>query len=171
MNFHIRYATETDLDALCYIEVSATALYERAGFSPVEASPRSYENLAHLLQNTHVLVAEDEQKVVMGYISFCHYDPYLHIEEFSVAEPFQGQGVGTALLATFLESGDDDCLGFTLTAYREATWAISLYRRTGFREIEDVSEVSFPEVLASIVERDREAGLNVDKRCMMIKTR
>ncbi|SFX48766.1 Ribosomal protein S18 acetylase RimI [Thermoactinomyces sp. DSM 45891] len=170
MNIHIRGSDAQDLDALYHTEISATTLYHQSGFDMKDVTARTLQDLEQLLKETTVLVAENDEGNVMGYISYFQNGPYLHLEEVGVSTLYQRKGVGQTLLSTYIESGNKNgILGYTLTTFKNAFWSIELYKKLGFEELGYMNDDFDTDVLKEIIQRDIQAGLDMNQRVLMIK--
>ncbi len=167
----IRPVKPEDLPALVDVETSASSRYQEAGFSFDEAPPRDEQDLHRLAHETTMFVAEVDRMVV-GYCSFFSIGPFLHLEELAVARKWQGRGIGRRLAEAYLEAAIpmSDCSHYSLIAFRDAEWAIGLYRRLGFEQLDEFSG-SLPqmELLNRLVAGETVAGLDPGRRQVMIR--
>jgi ribosomal protein S18 acetylase RimI-like enzyme len=168
----IRPAVAEDLRQLVAVEQSATSLYYGSGFSEAQVQPRSEAELRDLLNRTSMHVVE-ESGALIGYVSFFQTGPYLHLEELAVRRDSQGRGLGTQLLAHYVDEAHKTpgCTHLSLIVFRRAIWACSLYRRFGFRTIEATSSAAIPspDLLNAIVRAEAAAGLDPTMRQLMVR--
>lgn len=132
----VRPCKESDLPRILDIEREAMEMYYQAGFSKEDVLPRTEEDLRFLLAKTDVVVAVDGENLPLGYASYYLAGSFLHLEEHVVHPIVQRQGVGSLLLAHFLEVGQlvPECQYYSLLAFPEASWAVQGYKRAGFCE-------------------------------------
>ena len=134
----VRPAVEHDLDSIA--EIYNQGIRDRmATFETRERSP--YE-LKGWLEDAHypLLVAEHDGEV-LGWIHASSYRPrdcYAGIAEFSIyiAKSARGQGVGQALLPTFLKACEAQGFWKVLSrVFPENKASLRLCKRHGFREL------------------------------------
>ncbi len=170
-DIRIRPVQPEDLPTLVDVEASASSRYQEAGFSLDEAPPRDEQDLHRLANVTTMFVAELDGMVV-GYCSFFSIGPFLHLEELAVARNWQGRGIGLRLAEAYLEAAIpmSDCSHYSLIAFRDAEWAIGLYRRLGFEQLDEFPG-SLPRMglLDNLVAGETVAGLDPGRRQVMIR--
>ncbi len=89
----------------------------------------------------------------------------LYIDELSVGADYQGQGIGTSLLAHCINDAKRQSFGsLFLTTYRDIAWNGPFYARHGF-EISPAE--TQPGWLRDIVSREIAAGANAQSRIAM----
>jgi ribosomal protein S18 acetylase RimI-like enzyme len=174
---HMRRANLNDLQALERIEQSATQLYYENGFAKEDVQPRTVEDLLHLLKETQVYLYE-KSSTPIGYMSFYQTGSYRHLEEFSVHRDAQRQGIGKAMMRIYLQQDlrtverepGGDFQYYSLIVFKKAYWAVSAYKKVGFKPI-DLPSPSLPEQnrLLNILEAEKRAGLDLDQRQLMVK--
>lgn len=133
----VRQCKESDIPRILDIEREAMEMYYQVGFSREDVLPRTEEDLRFLLTKTDVVVAVDGDDFPHGYASYYLAGSFLHLEEHVVHPASQGQGVGSLLLAHFLEVGQmvPECQYYSLLTFLEASWAVRGYKKAGFREV------------------------------------
>jgi N-acetylglutamate synthase-like GNAT family acetyltransferase len=91
-----------------------------------------------------------------------------HLDEMDVMPDFGRQGVGTRLVRTIIDwARSDNHLELTLITFRHLPWNAPFYEKMGFKVMES-SELG--EELASLLQAESEAGIDVHKRvCMKLK--
>lgn len=88
-----------------------------------------------------------------------------HLVELSVAQEFQGKGVGRALLsAVFDQVRREGYQALTLTTFRHLPWNGPWYARLGFVE---VGAAEMGREYEEIIEHEARNGLDVKQRCVM----
>jgi predicted N-acetyltransferase YhbS len=101
----------------------------------------------------------------VGFLSAVQVDNQLHIQELSVSQYFQGQGVGRKLLLAAIEySRARELEGLTLTTFRELPWNEAFYRRLGF---ETLSLDQTGPRLRAVLSNEVAHGLPGERRCAM----
>ncbi|MFJ4246855.1 Predicted N-acetyltransferase YhbS [Pseudomonas helmanticensis] len=138
MNMLIRLARPADAVALPAIERSAAELFRRDPSLAWLADAEVPDVAQHLLaiQHKHVWVAENTEGQLAGFLRAVQIDGQLHIEELSVSQGFQGQGIGRALVTAAIEKARQQQLqAVTLTTFRDLPWNAPFYQRMGFIEL------------------------------------
>ncbi|GAB59759.1 GNAT family N-acetyltransferase [Rheinheimera nanhaiensis] len=142
----IRHAEPADIDAIkaIYDQPSVYANTLQLPYQPVANWQRLYNAGAGFYN----LVAELEGKVVgqLG-LQVCQNPRRRHVAELGmgVAEDYQGQGIGSALLRSALELSDQwlNIRRLELTVYSSNEVAIALYERFGFEVEAELSDFAF----------------------------
>ena len=89
----------------------------------------------------------------------------LHIHEMSVSEPFQGRGLGRALLEAAIEWATTHHLAaLTLTTFHAIAWNAPFYSRMGFKML---SVSGLDERLSTLLRQEIEEGFAEGTRCAM----
>ena len=89
----------------------------------------------------------------------------LHICEFAVESPRQGQGIGTLLLqAAIAYARAMGLKALTLTTFRELSWNEPFYHHSGF---ETLAASDLNERLVAAFAREVLIGLPIGRRCAM----
>lgn len=122
---HIRTATELDL-------VQIASIYERAVRSApwLPDSARQQTDFAAVTAGEEIRVYCGESNVVQGFISIWKPESFVH--HLYVAPQFQGQGVGTALLASL---ADWLALPWTLKCVDANAVALAFYLARGWKVV------------------------------------
>jgi RimJ/RimL family protein N-acetyltransferase len=130
--FEIRRARIEDTPKL--VELFAAVAEERDGIAtepPVDVDARTRE-FAASIDGTIVAVAAE------GLVGSLHVEPNRHgVGELgmTVARPWRGRGIGSALLASAIEKARDEGLHkLSLEVFPHNHAAIALYRKFGFVE-------------------------------------
>jgi aminoglycoside 6'-N-acetyltransferase I len=102
-----------------------------------------------LADDRHHLIVALEGKTVVGFVSALHYvhpdkaNPELWINEVGVAGPYQGQGIGKALMQSTLELGRHlGCKEAWVLTERSNKAAMKLYASSGGK-VDDTVMVTF----------------------------
>ncbi|MGE8147994.1 GNAT family N-acetyltransferase [Pseudomonas frederiksbergensis] len=167
MTFAIRRAHTSDAAALPAIERSAAALFRNDPSLAwlADAPVTDAGQHLHAIKTESVWVAELAGGALAGFLSAEQIDNQLHIQELSVSQHFQGQGIGRKLLLAAIEhSRERELAGLTLTTFRDLPWNAPFYQRFGF-EILSTAETS-PRLLA-ILRQEIDHGLPGERRCAM----
>ncbi|WP_123597862.1 GNAT family N-acetyltransferase [Pseudomonas frederiksbergensis] len=167
MTITLRRAQPTDANALPAIERSAAALFRTdpslawLADSPVTDARQHL----HAIETNDVWVAESPDGVLAGFLSAEQVDNQLHIQELSVSQHFQGQGIGGKLLLAAIEhSRKRELGGLTLTTFRDLPWNAAFYQRFGF---ETLSPAETSPCLLAILRQEVAHGLPGERRCAM----
>lgn len=142
----IRHAEPADIDAIkaIYDQPSVYANTLQLPYQPVA----NWQKLYNAGAGFYNLVAELEGKVVgqLG-LQVCQNPRRRHVAELGmgVAEDYQGQGIGSALLRSALELSDQwlNIRRLELTVYSSNEVAIALYERFGFEVEAELSDFAF----------------------------
>ncbi len=96
MTITLRRAQPTDANALPAIERSAAALFRTDPSLAWLADTPVTDTRQHLhaIETADVWVAELPEGALAGFLSAEQIDNQLHIQELSVSQHFQGQGIG-----------------------------------------------------------------------------
>jgi GNAT superfamily N-acetyltransferase len=118
----VRRARPCDADALPAIERSAAELFHLdqplAWLADTEVADAAFHLQA--IQQARVWVAEDTEGQLSGFLRAVPVDNQLHVEELSVSQHFQGQGIGRKLLsAVIAQAGEQQLCAVTLTTFRD----------------------------------------------------
>ena len=149
MEFSFAPVTEADFDALVALR-SATmrASLERIGrFDPRRAAERFRTTFRPA--GTQRIVVDGMNAGCCGFwaeaIDAARADPAhaMRVEHFYIAAPFQGQGLGGAVLRQLLNSAPEDVKLFRVGALRDSD-ANRFYQRHGFVKIsEDTWDITY----------------------------
>lgn len=142
----IRHAEPDDIDAIkaIYDQSSVYANTLQLPYQPVA----NWQRLFTAGSDFYNLVAEVEGKVVgqLG-LQVCKNPRRRHVAELGmgVSEPYQGQGIGSALLRSALELCDNwlNIRRVELTVYVSNEAAIALYERFGFEAEAELTDYAF----------------------------
>jgi putative acetyltransferase len=142
----IRHAEPADIDAIkaIYDQPSVYANTLQLPYQPVA----NWQKLYTAGSGFYNLVAEVEGKVVgqLG-LQVCQNPRRRHVAELGmgVAEDYQGQGIGSALLRSALELADQwlNIRRMELTVYSSNEAAIALYERFGFEVEAELADFAF----------------------------
>src|SRR5690606_4093076 len=139
----IRHAEPADIEAIkaIYDQPSVYANTLQLPYQPVA----NWQRLYNAGSGFYNLVAEVEGQVVgqLG-LQVCQNPRRRHVAELGmgVAEDYQGQGIGSALLRSALELSDQwlNIRRLELTVYSSNEVAVALYERFGFEVEAELSD-------------------------------
>lgn len=142
----IRHAEPADIEAIkaIYDQSSVFANTLQLPFQPVS----NWQKLYNAGAGFYNLVAELDGRVVgqLG-LQVCQNPRRRHVAELGmgVSEPFQGQGIGSALLRAALDMADNwlNIRRVELTVYTSNDAAIALYERFGFEAEAELTDYAF----------------------------
>jgi ribosomal protein S18 acetylase RimI-like enzyme len=139
MPVSIRPARPIDGPALRQIERSAGERFRTVGLSDVaDDEPASEEVLARYAADGPSWVAVDDAGKPVGYVLVDVVDGNAHVEQVSVHPDHQGVGVGRALLERVRAWAAGGAMpAVTLTTFADVPWNAPLYRRLGFRVLDE----------------------------------
>ena len=90
----------------------------------------------------------------------------LHLQELSVHEDFQRQGIGRGLLEAVISHAKAKGHAFvSLTTYQDIAWNAPFYSSLGFVRCK---KSTIPPALALILEREIDHGACAETRCAMV---
>lgn len=166
MRFKIRQAIFEDAPKLAAVERSACerfrALVDLAWIADEE--PTALDDHVALIGAGTVWVAVDGVDV-SGFLLAERCGDELHICEFAVLRPLQGQGIGTLLVHAAKEYARATGLrALTLTTFRGLSWNEPFYQHLGFETLE---AGNLDKRLRSMLAREILIGLPVERRCAM----
>lgn len=109
-------------------------------------------------------VAEAEQAPV-GFVAALAYETILHICELSVAHPWQGKGIGAALLEVLVQHAQkNDFSALTLITFADVAFNAPFYKRHGFQMLQNPSEF-----IVELLQKEKAQGLPIHRRIAMIR--
>lgn len=158
----IRLATAADLPNLPAIELSGAQAFR--GHDVPDAVFHVASPVERWLPGQAagtIWVADDGGKVV-GFLAATRHGDRLHIDEFAVARPMQGRGLGRRMVSLVVDWARREGLAsLSLTTFRSVAWNAPFYRSCGFDEwTEDLAV----DVDAEMV---RGAAYGLKDRCAM----
>ena len=167
-DFSIRKARFADIPFLGPVERSAAELFRTANLDfLLDGSTVDPKVLAAMIDAQHLWVACDFMDYPIGFSGGEDLEGNFHLVEISVAQDFQGKGVGRALMERM--EADVQREGYktiTLTTYRSLGWNGPWYSRLGFLE---VNPVKMGRTYLGILENERQHGFDMSARCVMKK--
>lgn len=130
-----------------------------------DEEPTSLEDHLALIGAGTVWVAGDQAGDIFGFLLAERCGDELHICEFAVVSPRQGQGIGTLLVGAAIEYASTTGLkALTLTTFRGLSWNETFYQHLGFVTLE---AGHLNERLRMMLGREILIGLPVERRCAM----
>jgi GNAT superfamily N-acetyltransferase len=167
LTFTVRRAVLADAAALPAIERSAAELFRLDPSLGWLAEAEVPEAAQHLLAIEHafVWVAENSDREVVSFLRALEIDQQLHIEELSVSQHCQGQGIGRALVLVAIEHAHQQALrAVTLATFRDLPWNAPFYQRLGFNVL-----VATPidQHLIEALQAEIAIGFPGERRCAM----
>lgn len=135
MTLAIRRAVAADIPLMQALERDAAQAFRAVGYDFCADGPvRTNEELERGLNGGAVYIAELDGEAA-GFILLWRVDGHAHLTEVSVAERFQGRGLGRALIAEGENwARDEDHDVITLTTFRDVPWNAPFYRALGYTE-------------------------------------
>ena len=135
MSLVIRSGKKADIPALHEIERDAAQAYRTVGYDfCADGAVRDAEEHLRGIEDGALFVSETDG-VLSGFILLWPVDGHAHIAEISVAERFQKQGAGRALIKAGEEWARE--AGFeamTLTTFTDVPWNAPFYRSIGYED-------------------------------------
>ena len=135
--FTIRKARNDDLPLLGPVEKSAAQVFWTVNLDHVADGPTlSNADLSAMTNARHLWVAVNTLDQPVGFVGGEKVDGSFHIVEISVAQHFQGKGVGKALMAVVEnEIREEKFPDISLTTYKHLPWNGPWYARMGYSEV------------------------------------
>jgi [ribosomal protein S18]-alanine N-acetyltransferase len=115
-------------------DLSAVLALEDELFAPDTWTAAMYRDELSRTDTRVYLVADDAGEIV-GYAGLIAYDDEAHVSTIAVAEPRQGEGIGSQLLDALLDAADRRSPVVILEVRADNELAQGLYRRRGFTVI------------------------------------
>jgi len=165
--FSVRASRVADIPAFAAVERSAAERFKGTDRAWVMADAPTVDEVHRtaIAEGHHWLAEVDGE--IAGLLLAERLGETLHLAELSVAMPFQGRGIGTALIAAAERDARNAAFSaLTLTTYRDIAWNAPFYRRRGFAEL---GREAIPRHLTERLEREARAGHDPALRCAMIK--
>lgn len=165
----IRRAKAADLPLLPAIEASAATLFADTAMAHVIGGATTpIDALERGLTQGSLWVADDDG--LCGFLLAAAESGWLHIFELSVARGAQGRGLGAALLNAAIAGAPAlGCERLSLTTDRFLAWNAPFYARHGFVEMA-ADDSALPDWLAAIPGREAASGLDLARRCIMVRS-
>ena len=166
MNYLIRNASPEDIKFLPDIEKEAARLFIKYGLEAgVFNDVSSISDLQAAQKNELLWIAEFKKKII-GFAFAEKISSGLVLLEIDVLPVFNQQGIGTALVRKVLANAQKK--GFNrvfLTTFKEIPWNYPFYKKLGFKV---VNSDKYEEDIIRIVDRENSAGLDKEKRVVMV---
>ena len=163
----IRLASEDDAAILPDIERSSGEAFRHfAGLEWVaDDTVIPPERHIELIRLRTAWVAEDDSRVVQGFLTGEVRGDAFHIWQMSVRFDRQQRGIGRDLIQVAERWAQSNRLtALTLTTFRDVPWNAPFYETRGFVLIEPPNSM-----LHSTIEAERQAGLPIERRCVMFR--
>jgi GNAT superfamily N-acetyltransferase len=167
-DFTIRRARYADIQYLGPVERSAAELFRTVNLHFIVDNPPLDPNfLAAMADVNHLWVAVDRAGQPIGFAGGENIAGNFHLVEISVAQPYQGRGIGKSLMAQMTEDiRREGYKAITLTTYRDLPWNGRWYTRMGFSE---VPVVEMGQEFWKIWQIEARHGFDMAARCLMRK--
>ncbi len=166
-SYQIRQAAIPDAEKLAAVETSASQRFrDIADLAWIaDAEPTSLEDHIALIDAGTVWVAVDGKGDIFGFLLAERCGDELHICEFAVKRPRQGQGIGSSLVRAAEEYARTIGLAaLTLTTFRGLSWNEPFYHHLGFATLE---ADALDDRLRTVFAREASIGLPMERRCAM----
>jgi GNAT superfamily N-acetyltransferase len=167
-DFSIRKARYADIAFLGQVERSAAEIFKSANLDFLIDGPTvDPKALAAMIDAQHLWVACDFMDYPIGFTGGENIEGDFHLAEISVAQDFQGKGVGRALMEMMeADVRREGYKAITLTTFRTLAWNGPWYGRLGFTE---VNPIEMGPTYLGILENERQNGFDMSARCVMRK--
>ena len=163
---NIKLAGSEHLSAIPAIELAASAMFAEADL-PAAVRYLVIENelLQEAQSDARLWVALTDERTPVGFAMAGIIDGGAHLDEMDVMPDFGRQGIGTHLVRTIIDwARSDNYLDLTLITFRHLPWNAPFYEKMGFEAMKS-SELG--EELATLLQAESEAGIDVHKRVCM----
>ncbi|AQZ65821.1 probable acetyltransferase [[Actinomadura] parvosata subsp. kistnae] len=158
----VRWAEKSELPGLAAVEVAADGLFEQVGI----VFPPGTTQIEEVSDPGVVLV---EGTPPDGFALIGWVDGNLHLEQLAVRPDRMRQGIGGRLMAAVIDhAGAAGAPAVTLTTFRDVPWNAPWYERHGFTVM---PEQEWGPQLRELVRRERELGIEVAPRVVMVRWR
>lgn len=165
----IRTATDRDAPFLPDIERSSGEVVRRWDGLEWIADDDVQSEREHraLIAHGIALVAERQDRGIVGFLNGAIVPDALHIWQMAVHRDWQGRGIGRRLMeAAQRVARDRGADALTLTTFRDVPWNAPFYRKLGFVTLDD--DAPNPR-LRAVLDAEAQAGLPATRRCAMRK--
>lgn len=129
--FGVRKARSSDIPLLESVERSAAQLFRTVNLGFLADGPTlDPAVLAGMAKSNYLWVAVNDWDQPIGFLGGENFEGNFHLVEVSVAQAFQGRGVGKALMMNMLDQvRKEGYKSVTLTTYRAVPWNGPWYAR------------------------------------------
>merc|ERR1711939_1023383 len=164
--FTIRRPRTTDIPLLAQVERSAAQIYRTADLDSLADGATLDPYILITIANAGYLwVAVNRFDQPIGFLGGNYLSGNFHIIELSVAQDYQGHGIGSALVATMSQQvRQGGYRSITLTTFKDLPWNAPWYAKLGFAEVK-VQEMG--KEFEKLVESEARHGLDPKRRCVM----
>lgn len=164
--FGVRRARPSDIPFLDRVEKSAAEVFRKVGLDFLLDGPTV--DPRYLIANlSHLWVAVEELDRPIGFVVGENLFGNFHIVEISVAQAFQGKGIGRALIARMAEEVKlEGYKAVTLMTYRDVPWNGPWYAKMGFTE---VNPVNMGSKYLEILQMEGQHGHDLSRRALMMR--
>jgi GNAT superfamily N-acetyltransferase len=158
----------SDLSLLPDIERNAAAVFAEFELADVFARVLTpFRDLEEGLRASRIWIATASAGAPVGFALACIVGGNAHLDELDVLPDHGRQGLGTALVETFLRWARDSAFsGATLTTLRHVPWNAPFYERLGFRVL---SPGEVTPALSELLRSESEWGLPAEDRVAMYR--
>jgi len=166
--FGVRRARSSDILLLESVERSAAQLFRTVNLGFLADGPTlDPAVLSSMAKSNHLWIAVNDWDQPIGFLGGENFEGNFHLVEISVAQEFQGRGVGKALMMSMVEQvRREGYKSITLTTYRDVPWNGHWYAKMGFVEV--FAQAMGRKYLDILVEEGKH-GLDQASRCVMVK--
>lgn len=167
MTVRIRPVEPDEIPLLGPIEKSAAELFRENGMDDVANGGQMPVNFILSFTRFGGALVADADGEIAGFALVATYDRNAHLYEVSVAQAFQGQGIGRKLVeGACAWALSKEYKALTLSTFRDVPWNAPFYATLGF-EMLPASEWS--PAFHVLRGREEDGGLDVERRCFMRK--
>ncbi|TVY83090.1 Acetyltransferase [Lachnellula suecica] len=166
--FGVRRARSSDISLLERVERSASEVFRTVNLGFLANGPTLDPTvLSALAKANHLWIAVNDWDQPIGFLGGENLDGNFHLVEISVAQEFQGRGVGKALMLSMVEQvRREGYRSITLTTYRDVPWNGRWFAKMGFMEV--LAQSMGRRYLDILIEEGK-YGLDRESRCVMMK--
>ncbi|EPE24397.1 Acyl-CoA N-acyltransferases (Nat) [Glarea lozoyensis ATCC 20868] len=166
--FGIRSARSSDIPLLERVEKSAAEAFRSVDLEFLLDEPTvEVSALTQMARSNHLWIAVNDWDQPIGFLGGENLQGNFHIAEISVAQDFQGRGIGGALMRTMFEQIQREGYKYiTLTTFKDVPWNGPWYKKMGFKEI---SPRAMKKQYTEILKDEAARGMDPDRRCIMRK--
>ncbi|TVY16475.1 Acetyltransferase [Lachnellula arida] len=166
--FGIRRARSSDISLLESVERSAAQIFRTVNLGFLADGPTlDPAVLSGMAKSNHLWIAVNDWDQPIGFLGGENFEGNFHLVEVSVAQDFQGRGVGKALMSNMMEQvRREGYKTITLTTYRDVPWNGYWYAKMGFVEV--YAQAMGRKYLDIMVQEGKQ-GLDQASRCVMMK--
>lgn len=167
MQYDIRPARLDDVPHLGPVELRAGEMFRSVGLGYLAGDHMEPDMAASFVRAGGTFIAVDDVDRLVGFLMSAPLDRAVHIYEVSVDPAHGRQGLGGRLLDAAAAHAKATGGGLlTLSTFRDVPWNAPFYAKHGFAA---VARENWTPGFFVLHQREKDAGLPMERRCFMRK--